>query len=62
MFRLKVLTISLYWKDMVEPYYIKGVQKQPFTYVLQNRFFLKKIAKFKGKHLFWSHFLIKWHA
>ena len=33
----KVLTISLYCKDMVEPYYIKGVQKQLFTYVLQNR-------------------------
>ena len=33
----KVLTISLYYKDMVELYYVKGVQKQPFADVLQNR-------------------------
>ena len=30
-------TISLYCKDMVELYYIKGVQRQPFANVLQNR-------------------------
>ena len=27
----KVLTISLYYKDTVEPHYIKDVQKQPFA-------------------------------
>ena len=32
-----LLTISLYCKDMVEPYYIESVQKQPFADVLQNR-------------------------
>ena len=38
----KVLTISLYCKDMVEPmdepYYIRGVQKQPFADVLPKRY------------------------
>ena len=37
----KSLTILPYLytaKDMVEPYYIKGVQKQPFAHVLQNRY------------------------
>ena len=29
--------LSLYFKDMVEPYYIEGVKKQPFADVLQNR-------------------------
>ena len=33
----KVLTIFLYCKDMVEPYYSKGIQKQPFADVLQNK-------------------------
>ena len=33
----KALSISLYCKDMVELYYIKSVQKQPFADVLQNR-------------------------
>ena len=33
----KVLTMSLYCKDIVEPYYMKDVQKRPFTDVLQNR-------------------------
>ena len=33
----KVLTITWHCKDMVEPYYIKGVQKQPFADILQNR-------------------------
>ena len=32
-----LLTISLNCKDMVETYYIKGVQKQPFSDDLQNR-------------------------
>ena len=34
----KVFTIHLYCKDMVETYYIKDVQKQPFADVLQNRY------------------------
>ena len=45
---------------MVEPYYIKDVQKQLFAGVLQNRCF-EKLAKFIGKHLCWSHFLLKLH-
>ena len=43
---------------MVETYYIKGIQKQPFEDVLQNRCF----AEFTGKHQCWSHFLIKLHT
>ena len=48
---------------MVEPYYIKGVQKQPFADVLKKGV-LKNFAKFTGKQLRWSihgwsHFLIK---
>ena len=34
---------------MVELYYIKDVQKQPFADVLQN--VLENFAKFTGKHL-----------
>ena len=40
---------------MVELYYFKGAQKQPFADVLQN------FAKFTEKHLCWNHFLIKLH-
>ena len=48
---------------MVEPYYIKGVQKQPFADVVEKGV-LKNFAKFTGKHLCWSihgwsHFLMK---
>ena len=31
--------MSLYCKDMVEPYYIRGIQKQPFLDV--SKIFLK---------------------
>ena len=31
---IKVLTIPLYYQYMTEPYYIKGVQEQPFADVL----------------------------
>ena len=46
---------------MAEPYYIKGVQKQPFADVLQNRCscVLENFAKFTRKHLGWRHFLVK---
>ena len=40
---------SLYCKDMIKPYYIKGVKKQLFADVLQNVF--ENFAKFTGKHL-----------
>ena len=43
---------------MVEPYYIKGVQKQPMFYKIGV---LENFAKFTGKQLCWSHFLIKLH-
>ena len=33
----KFLTLSLNCKDMAEPYYMRGVQKQSFANVLQNR-------------------------
>ena len=39
---------------MVETYYIKGVQKQPFADVLQSVF--KNYEKFTGKHLCWRYF------
>ena len=34
--------------------YIKGVQKQPFADILQNRC-SSKFCKNRGKHLCWSH-------
>ena len=45
----KVLTIPLYCKIMVEPYYIKGVRKQLFADVLIG--VLENFTKFTGKHL-----------
>ena len=51
----------LYCKDMVKPYYIKGVQSVKknhlFAYVV-----LESFTKFTGKHLCWSHFLINLQA
>ena len=58
MFFQKGTTISFYCKDMVEPSYIKGVQKQRFYKIG----FLENFAEFTGKHLRWSHFSIKLQA
>ena len=46
---------------MVEPYYIKNVQKQPFADVLKNGV-LENFAKFTGKKLCWNHFFINLHT
>ena len=51
---------SLYCKDMIKPYYIKGVKKQLLADVLQNVF--ENFAKFTEKHLCYSHFLIRLQA
>ena len=54
----KFLNISLYCNNLVEPDYVKGVQKHPLADVLQNRC----PKKFCPKHLRLSHFLIKLHT
>ena len=54
----------LYCKDMVKPYYIKGVQrdKNICSHMFYKVVALESFAKFTGKHLCWSHFLIKLQA
>ena len=45
-------------KDMIKPYYIKGVQGVKKTHLLAE-VVLESFAKFTGKQLCLSHFLIK---
>ena len=49
---------------MVKPYYIKGVQrdKNICSHMFYKVVALESFAKFTGKHLCWSHFLIKLQA
>ena len=57
----KVLPISFMLQGYGKPYYIKGVhrvKKQMFYKVVVLEIF----AKFTGKQLCWSHFLIKLQA
>ena len=55
----------LYCKDMIKPYYIKGVQRAKKIICLHMFYkvvVLESFTKFTGKHLCWSHFLIKLQA
>ena len=52
----------LYYKDMVKPYYIKGVhrvKKNMCSQMFYKIVVLERFCKFRGKHLCWSHFLIE---
>ena len=49
---------------MVKPYYIKGVhrvKKNICSQMFYKVVVLESFVKFTGKHLRWSHFLIKLH-
>ena len=54
-----------YCKDLVKPYYVKGVHR--FKKEICSQMFYKIVVpesfvKFTGKHLCWSQFLIKLEA
>ena len=51
----------LSWKKVLINHFLKSLQKQACTDVLQNRFF-RNFPIFTGKHLCWSLFLIKLQA
>ena len=48
----KVLPYFLYCKDMVKPYYIKGVHRVKCSQMFYKIVVLESFAKFAGKHLF----------
>ena len=48
-------------KKVLTNHFLKSLQKQAYTDVLQNRFF-RNFSIFTGKHLCWSLFLIKLQA
>ena len=55
----------LYCKDLVKPYYVKGVhrvKKEICSQMFYKIVVLESFAKFTGKHLCWSQFLIKLQA